>query len=75
MNIHTAHQNEIKRLYRSRTDKSWLGVCGGLAEYLGTDATLIRLAWVIVTILTGFVPGLLGYLVAAIIMPVEPLEE
>ncbi len=47
------------------------GVCGGLAEYLDTDPTFIRLAWVIVTIITGVVPGVIAYIVATIIIPGE----
>ena len=38
----------MKKLYKSNTDKKICGVCGGIAEYLNTDATLIRLAFLIV---------------------------
>ena len=44
------------------------GVCGGLAEYLNIDVVLIRLIWALVTLCTVGV-GLIGYLIAAIIMP------
>ena len=43
------------------------GVCGGVAEYLGVDPTVVRLVWAIFTILGG--AGLLAYIIAAIIMP------
>lgn len=63
------NEHEPKRLHLSVKDKKIFGVCGGLAEYFNTDPTIIRLAWVIVTILTGVVPGVVAYLVAAIVMP------
>jgi phage shock protein PspC (stress-responsive transcriptional regulator) len=60
-----------KRLYRSDTDKKLAGVCGGLAAYFDIDSTLMRLAWLIGTVLTGFVPGMVAYVIAAMIMPHE----
>lgn len=59
----------MKRLYLSTTDKKISGVCGGIAEYLGADPTVIRLLWLVVTVLTGVVPGILAYIIAAIVMP------
>lgn len=59
---------EPKKIYRSTREKMILGVCGGVAEYFNLDPTLIRLIWVIVSF-SGV--GLLAYIVAAIIMPVQ----
>ena len=56
-----------KKLYRSDENKMLAGVCGGIAEYFGVDPTLIRLAWVVVSLLGG--SGLLAYILAAIIIP------
>jgi phage shock protein C len=56
-----------KRLHRSLTDKKIAGVCGGVAEYLGWDPTLVRLLWVILTLLGG--SGVLIYIVLWIVMP------
>ena len=61
-----------KRLVRSRANRKIAGVCGGLAEYVDMDVTLMRLLWAVVTILSGIVPGIVAYLVAWIIMPEEP---
>jgi phage shock protein C len=61
-----------KRLYRSRTKRMVAGVCGGIAEYFNVDETLIRLGVAFVTAVTGGVPGIVFYFVAAIIMPEEP---
>ena len=59
---------KTKRLYRSN-ERKIAGVCGGIAEYFGVDPTIIRLVWVIGTILTGFFPGLIAYILAWIIIP------
>ena len=61
-----------KKLYRSATDKKVAGVCAGIAEYLDVDATVIRLAWVIFTLLGG--AGILAYVIALLVMPNPPVE-
>lgn len=60
-----------KRLYRSKTSRVFAGVCGGLGEYLNVDPVLLRLIWALVTILSGFFPGVIAYIVAIIIIPEE----
>lgn len=64
----------MKKLYRSTTDKKLLGVCGGLAKYFGLDSTLVRLAWVILSLVPVVGPfvGIIMYIVWGIIVPVEP---
>jgi phage shock protein PspC (stress-responsive transcriptional regulator) len=59
-----------KKLMRSRRDKKIAGVCAGFAEYLDLDATLVRLVWLMLVFFGGW--GLIGYVVAWIIMPGEP---
>lgn len=59
-----------KRLFKSFRDKKICGVCGGLAEYFGLDATLVRLGWALLTVLGG--SGIILYIIAAIIMPDPP---
>ncbi len=61
--------NEIKRLYLSPTDKKLAGVCGGIGEYFQVDSSLVRLGWIIFTVLTGILPGIIAYFVAAIVIP------
>jgi phage shock protein PspC (stress-responsive transcriptional regulator) len=61
---------EIKRLYRSRTQRMIGGVCGGLANYLNADPTLIRLLMVLFALAGG--PGLIAYLILWIVVPLEP---
>jgi len=59
-----------KRLYKSQTNKMICGVCGGLAEYLDVDPTLVRLGCVALTVFAGM--SILVYIIAAIIMPQGP---
>ena len=58
-----------KRLYKSSTEIKVCGVCGGIANYFDVDPTVIRLIWVIFTLVGG--SGLIAYIIAAIIMPDE----
>jgi phage shock protein C len=62
----------MKKLYLSKADRKILGVCGGLAEMTGMDSTLIRLILVFLCIVTGILPLLATYIVAAIITPEKP---
>ncbi|NLV72508.1 MAG: PspC domain-containing protein [Actinobacteria bacterium] len=58
-----------KRLYRSRTDRMIGGVCGGLAAYFDIDPTIIRVLWVVVTLMGG--AGILAYLILWVVVPLE----
>lgn len=58
-----------RKLYRSDKNKMLCGVCGGIGEYLNVDPTLIRLVW---AVLACSGTGILVYLLAAIIIPLEP---
>lgn len=62
----------MKKLYLSQSDKKVFGVLGGLAEYLGLDSTILRVAFLFILIFTGFVPGLLFYLISALVIPKKP---
>ncbi|MBQ3023007.1 MAG: PspC domain-containing protein [Clostridia bacterium] len=59
----------MKKLYKSKTDKKICGVCGGVAEYLDIDPTVVRLICAILIFSLG--TGILAYIVAAIVMPEE----
>lgn len=61
------------RLLRSRADRRIAGVCGGLAEYFDVDPTIVRVSWVIVSILCGAVVfGVIAYVIAWFIIPTAP---
>lgn len=61
---------EVRKLYRSRTNRQVAGVCGGLAEHFNLDATLIRVLFVVLAVLGG--SGILIYVAMWIIVPQEP---
>ena len=56
-----------RRLERSRTNRVIAGVCGGLGEYLDIDATFVRVAMVVLTLVGG--AGILIYIVLLVLMP------
>ena len=58
-----------KKLYKSIDDKRVAGVCGGIAEYLDVDSTIVRLIGIALVFSWG--AGLLAYIIAAIIMPIK----
>jgi phage shock protein PspC (stress-responsive transcriptional regulator) len=64
--------DEPKRLYRSRSDRKFAGVLGGVAEYFGFDPSWVRIGYTIVMILTGIVPLAFLYLVMAFVVPRAP---
>ena len=66
--------SEQKKLYRSN-DKKISGVCSGIAEYFDVDPTLIRLLWVALTIFSACFPGIILYIIFAIVMPVRPYDS
>ena len=61
-----------KRLYRSRQNRSLLGVCGGIGEYFNIDPVIVRVLWVIGALCVG--AGLIAYIICALIMPDEPYD-
>ena len=58
---------EMKKLYRSESNRMIAGVCGGIAEYFDIDPTLVRLGFVLFCLAGG--SGVLAYLIAAIVIP------
>nr|WP_294680393.1 PspC domain-containing protein [uncultured Anaerotignum sp.] len=60
-----------KKIYRSKTDKKISGVCGGFAEYFAIDATIVRLLWVLGTLLNLFI-GVVAYIACIFVIPEEP---
>ncbi|WP_127585353.1 PspC domain-containing protein [Paenibacillus koleovorans] len=62
---------EMKKLYRSQRDKKLFGLCGGLADMLGVDATLLRVIVIVTTFFTGGAM-IAVYFIAALVIPKEP---
>lgn len=65
----------MKRLYKSETNKVFTGVMGGIGDYFNVDPVLIRVAYILLDLVTGVVPGIIAYLVMAIIVPKPPTSS
>ena len=59
------------QLLRSKNDRMIAGVCGGLAKWLGWDPTAVRILYVLVSIFSVAFPGILVYIILALLMPAE----
>ena len=66
----------VHRLYRSETNRKIAGVCGGIAAYLNLDATLVRVAFVVLSIYPGaLVGGVVAYVIGWVLIPLAPPAE
>jgi len=59
----------MKKLYRSKTNSVFTGLLGGAGEYTGVDPVVLRVLFVVLVVFTGFVPGVLVYFLALLIVP------
>lgn len=67
--------SEAKRLYRSKVDRIFAGVCGGFAEYFNIDPTIVRVFWLVILFLSGMWTGPMIYLVCLIVMKDNPNQS
>ncbi len=58
-----------KKIYRSQKNRIIAGVFGGLGEYVNIDPVILRLLWIAIFVFTGFVPALIAYFLAIIVIP------
>jgi phage shock protein PspC (stress-responsive transcriptional regulator) len=65
----TAREKLMKRLYRSRNERVFWGVCGGLAKYFNIDPVIILVLAVVSIFMSGL--GILAYIIMAIVVPLE----
>lgn len=63
----------MKKLYKSEENKVFAGVLGGVGEYFDIDPTILRLGYILITIMTGFFPAIIGYIIAVLVVPKKPL--
>ncbi len=68
------YQQTARRMYRSRGERQLTGLSGGIAQYFNVDPSLVRIGWVLAT-LTTFPVAPVVYLVAAMVIPNEPVGE
>ncbi|MDP2926835.1 MAG: PspC domain-containing protein [bacterium] len=59
----------MKKLYRSQNNKVFAGIIGGLGEYFDLDPVILRVAWLLLTIFTGFFPGTIVYIASVFVVP------
>ncbi len=59
------------RLTKHTRSAMIFGVCAGFARFLGWDTTAVRIVWALITVFTALVPGILAYIICALIMPPE----
>jgi len=67
----SAQPTTYRRFTRSRTHRLFGGVCGGMADFLGWNPTMVRVLYVILSLLSAAFPGLLVYLILWVVMPNE----
>lgn len=68
-------KQQTGRLFRARRDKIIGGVCGGIAKNLNIDPVIVRIIWVILTLATTFILGIIVYIILMIVIPEEPVEQ
>lgn len=68
-------KRNMKNLYKSKENKVLAGVIGGIGEFLNIAPVILRLGWVLITVFTGFFPGIIAYLLAIFIIPNKPEEK
>jgi phage shock protein C len=69
----TEKENKLMagELIRTKNDRMIAGVCGGLAHWLGWDSTTVRILYVLVSFFSAAFPGILVYIILAMVMPAE----
>lgn len=63
-----------KKLYRSEDNKILAGVIGGMGEYFNVDPVVLRVLYVLLTVFTGVVPGIVAYILAVLVVPKQGKE-
>ncbi len=66
-----AYPHNHSRLVRPRIERKIGGVCAGIAHHLDLDISLVRILWIFLTFASGFLPGVVAYILAWIIIPEE----
>ncbi len=63
--------DHVRHLYRSEENRVIAGICAGLGEYWHIDPVALRFAWIVGTLVTGVIPGVIAYVLGVIIIPVQ----
>lgn len=62
----------MKKLYKNEHDEVLTGVIGGIGEYFSIDPTVLRIAFVVLVLITGVFPGIIAYIIAYFLIPERP---
>ena len=62
----------MKKLYRSKNNRIFAGIIGGVGEYFDVDPSALRLLWIFILVFTGFIPGIIAYIIAMFVIPKQP---
>ena len=65
----------MKKLYKSKENKIFAGVIGGIGEYFDVDPVILRIFWIGLVVFTALMPGIIVYLLAIIIVPNKPKKS
>lgn len=71
--LQNSQEPDTRRLFRSRRDKIFLGLCGGIAQYFKVDALLIRLIFIMTILIGGW--GIVAYLIASLLIPAQVIDN
>lgn len=64
----------MKKLYKSNNNKVFFGVIGGIGEHFDIDPVILRIIWIVVMVFTALFPGIIVYIIAALIIPNKPKD-
>lgn len=59
----------MTKLVKATYDRKIAGVCGGIAQYFNVDPTAVRVGYALISLISGLVPGIIVYILLAVIMP------
>jgi len=62
----------MKKLYRSKNNRIFAGIIGGVGEYFDIDPSMLRLLWILILVFTGLIPGIIAYIIAMFVIPKQP---
>ena len=66
---------QMKKFHKSLHNRDIFGVFGGIAEYYDISPHSLRIGWIVITLMTGFLPGIFIYLVATVVIPEPPIGK
>lgn len=72
LSVTIKNMNTNKRLYKSKDNRVISGVLGGVGEYFNVDPVILRVVYIVISAFAWFVPGIVAYILMAIVIPTRP---